>query len=85
MQDLGGDGMFRQFRTLYRGHIIANVDMTLERGNRLLEQGLADSIAFGRLSKRGFRDLPTTRTTPRWQHRSSLNVRSTTRTMVKLC
>jgi N-ethylmaleimide reductase len=48
IQDLAGDGMFRHFRPLYRGHIIANVDMTLERGNRLLEQGLADSIAFGR-------------------------------------
>jgi N-ethylmaleimide reductase len=48
IQDLAGDGMFRHFRPLYRGHIIANVDMTLERGNHLLEQGLADSIAFGR-------------------------------------
>ena len=46
--DLAGDGMFRHFRRLYNGHIIANVDMTQERGNRLVEEGLADSVAFGR-------------------------------------
>jgi N-ethylmaleimide reductase len=40
--------MFRHFRPLYRGHIIANVEMTRERGNRLIADGLADSIAFGR-------------------------------------
>ena len=41
--------MFQHFRPLYRGHLIANVDMTQERGNRLIKTGLADSIAFGRL------------------------------------
>ena len=40
--------MFQHFRPLYQGHLIANVDMTQERGNRLIEAGLADSIAFGR-------------------------------------
>jgi len=40
--------MFQHFRPLYSGHIIANVDMTQERGNRLIRTGLADSIAFGR-------------------------------------
>jgi len=45
---LAGDGMFRHFRPLYQGHLIANVEMTQERGNRLIEAGLADSVAFGR-------------------------------------
>jgi 2,4-dienoyl-CoA reductase-like NADH-dependent reductase (Old Yellow Enzyme family) len=36
------------FRPLFHGHLIANVDMTQERGNRLIKTGLADSIAFGR-------------------------------------
>ena len=40
--------MFQHFRPLYQGHLIANVDMTQERANRLIEAGLADSIAFGR-------------------------------------
>ncbi len=48
LEQLGGDGMYQHFRPLYHGHLIANVDMTLERGNRLIETGLADSIAFGR-------------------------------------
>jgi N-ethylmaleimide reductase len=46
--ELAGDGMFQHFRPLYQGHLIANVEMTQERGNRLIELGLADSIAFGR-------------------------------------
>jgi N-ethylmaleimide reductase len=49
LEGLAGDGMFRHFRPLYRGHVIANVEMTQERGNRLIEEGLADSIAYGRL------------------------------------
>jgi N-ethylmaleimide reductase len=49
LENLAGDGMFQHFRPLYKGHIIANVDMTQERGNRLIEAGLADSVAFGRL------------------------------------
>jgi N-ethylmaleimide reductase len=48
LEHLAGDGMFRHFRPLYNGHIIANVEMTQKRGNRLIEEGLADSIAFGR-------------------------------------
>jgi N-ethylmaleimide reductase len=48
LEHLTGDGMFQHFRPLYRGHLIANVEMTQERGNRLIKTGLADSIAFGR-------------------------------------
>jgi N-ethylmaleimide reductase len=48
LERLAGDGMFQHFRPLYKGHLIANVDMTQERGNRLIKTGLADSIAFGR-------------------------------------
>ncbi len=48
LEELAGDGMFQHFRPLYQGHLIANVEMTQERGNRLIELGLADSIAFGR-------------------------------------
>lgn len=48
IEHLAGDGMFRHFRSLYHGHIIANVQMTKERGNRLIADGVADSIAFGR-------------------------------------
>jgi N-ethylmaleimide reductase len=40
--------MFQHFRPLYRGHLIANVDMTQERANRLIKARLADSVAFGR-------------------------------------
>lgn len=48
LERLAGDGMFQHFRRLYKGHLIANVEMTQERGNRLIELGWADSIAFGR-------------------------------------
>jgi N-ethylmaleimide reductase len=48
LEQLAGDAMFQHFRPLYQGHLIANVEMTQERGNRLLQAGLADSIAFGR-------------------------------------
>jgi N-ethylmaleimide reductase len=48
LEPLAGDGMFRHFRDFYQGHIIANVDMTLQRGGRLVEEGLANSIALGR-------------------------------------
>ena len=48
LEHLAGDGMFQHFRPLYNGHLIANVEMTQERGNRLIKAGLADSIAFGR-------------------------------------
>ena len=45
---LAGDGMFRHFRALYRGPLIANTEIDRERGNRLIEEGLADMVAFGR-------------------------------------
>ena len=49
LEKLTGDGMFRHFRPLYKGTLIANVNMDRERGNRLIADGLADLIAFGRL------------------------------------
>jgi N-ethylmaleimide reductase len=48
LEELAGDGMFQHFRPLFHGHLIANVAMNQERGNRLIKAGLADSIAFGR-------------------------------------
>jgi len=45
---LAGDGMFRHFRALYRGPFIANTGIDRERGNRLIEEGIADMVAFGR-------------------------------------
>jgi len=45
---LTGDGMFQHFRPIFRGPLIANVKMDRERGNRLIVDGLADLIAFGR-------------------------------------
>ena len=48
LEPLIGDGLFRHFRPIFRGPIIANVNMDAERGNRLIEAGLADLVAFGR-------------------------------------
>lgn len=48
LEKLTGDGMFEHFRPIYRGALIANVNMTQERGNRLIKAGLADLVAFGR-------------------------------------
>jgi N-ethylmaleimide reductase len=48
LEPLMGDGMFRHFRPIFRGPIIANVNMDAERGNHLIEAGLADLVAFGR-------------------------------------
>lgn len=45
---LMGDGMFRHFRPIFRQTLIANVEMDAERGNRLIEAGLADLVAYGR-------------------------------------
>lgn len=45
---LTGDGMFQCFRPIFKGPLIANVKMDRERGNRLIAEGLADLIAFGR-------------------------------------
>ena len=46
--DLQGDGMFQHFRPLYRGKIVANVGFDHERGNRVIDDDLADLVAFGR-------------------------------------
>jgi N-ethylmaleimide reductase len=48
LEQLAGDGMYQHFRPLFHGHIIANVEMTREVGNRLIDAGLVDSVAFGR-------------------------------------
>ncbi len=48
LESLEGDGMFRHFRPLYRGRLIANVGMDAQRANRLVGEGLADLVAFGR-------------------------------------
>ena len=48
LEPLMGDGMFRHFRPIFRGTLIANVKMDAERGNRLIAEGLADLVAFGR-------------------------------------
>jgi N-ethylmaleimide reductase len=48
LEPLMGDGMFHHFRPIFRGTLIANVDMDAERGNRLIGAGLADMVAFGR-------------------------------------
>jgi N-ethylmaleimide reductase len=48
LETLSGDGMFQHFRPLFNGTLIANVNMDRERGNRLIAEGLADLVAFGR-------------------------------------
>jgi N-ethylmaleimide reductase len=48
LEPLMGDGMFRHFRPIFQGTLIANVNMDRERGNCLIEEGLADMVAFGR-------------------------------------
>jgi len=48
LEQLADDGMYQHFRPLFHGHLIANVEMTQELGNRLIEAGLVDSVAFGR-------------------------------------
>jgi N-ethylmaleimide reductase len=48
LEPLMGDGMFRHFRPIFNGILIANVQMNAERGNRLVKEGLADMVAFGR-------------------------------------
>ena len=48
LEPLAGDGMFRHFRPIFKGTLIANVQMDAERGNRLIAEGLADLLAFGR-------------------------------------
>jgi N-ethylmaleimide reductase len=48
LEPLMGDGIFRHFRPIFRGTLIANVNMTAERGNRLIAEGVADMVAFAR-------------------------------------
>jgi N-ethylmaleimide reductase len=48
LEPLMGDGMFRHFRPIFKGPLIANVGMDAERASRLIGEGLADLIAFGR-------------------------------------
>jgi N-ethylmaleimide reductase len=48
LEKLADDGMFRHFRPLYKGTLIANVKMDRDRGNHLIAEGLADLVAFGR-------------------------------------
>src|SRR3984957_3117143 len=48
LEPLMGDGMFRHFRPIFRGTLIANANMNAERGNRLVREGVADMVAFGR-------------------------------------
>jgi uncharacterized oxidoreductase len=48
LEELAGDGMFQHFRPLFKGTLIANVNIDRDRGNRLIEEGLADLVAFGR-------------------------------------
>jgi len=48
LEPLMGDGMFRHFRPIFSGKLIANVGMTAERGNHLIAEGIADLVAFGR-------------------------------------
>jgi N-ethylmaleimide reductase len=48
LEKLSDDGMFEHFRPIYHGTLIANVNMTQERGNHLIQAGLADLVAFGR-------------------------------------
>jgi hypothetical protein len=48
LEPLIGDGMFRHFQPIFRSTLIANVNMTAERGYRLLAEGLADVVAFAR-------------------------------------
>lgn len=48
IEALADDGMFRHFRPIFKGTLIANVNMTAERGDRLIADGLADMVAFGR-------------------------------------
>jgi N-ethylmaleimide reductase len=42
------DEMFRHFRRLYRGNVIANVGIDQARANRLIGEGIVDLVAFGR-------------------------------------
>lgn len=47
LQTLNGDRMFRHFRKIYRGTIIANAGFDQRRGNEIVRQNLADLVAYG--------------------------------------
>ncbi|MGN5377923.1 hypothetical protein ACQ4WX_10310 [Streptomyces lasalocidi] len=47
LEGLAGDEMFRYFRKVYQGTVIANVGMDQRRGNVLLADGLVDLVAYG--------------------------------------
>lgn len=47
LEHLAGDAMFRHFRPLYAGTLIANVGFDLPRANALIAEGTADLVAFG--------------------------------------
>jgi N-ethylmaleimide reductase len=47
LEELAGDGMFRHFRKVYQGTIMANVGFDQHRGNAILSDGLADLVAYG--------------------------------------
>jgi hypothetical protein len=69
-----GNGVFRHFRPIFRGTLIANVVMDAERGNRLIAQGLADLVAFGPAlhcqSRPWSRGAPPPRSAARWWRRT---------------
>src|SRR6202047_1560846 len=48
LEKLAGDGMFQHFRPLFNGALIANVKMDRDRANRLVAEGVADLVVFGR-------------------------------------
>jgi N-ethylmaleimide reductase len=47
LRALAGDAMFTHFRPRYYGTLLANVDMTQERGNQLVNSETVDLVAFG--------------------------------------
>ena len=48
IEHLSGDTMFAHFRPIFRGTLIANAGMDLNRAENLIREGLADMVAFGR-------------------------------------
>ncbi|MEU9289987.1 alkene reductase [Streptomyces sp. NPDC048275] len=47
LEELADDGMFRHFRKVYQGTVIANVGFDQHRGNTVLADDLADLVAYG--------------------------------------
>jgi N-ethylmaleimide reductase len=48
IESLQGDGVLSHFRKLYAGTLMLNVDISPQRGEQLLRDGLGEMIAFGR-------------------------------------